>query len=63
MIYKVRGRRNELGISQKSLAKDLGITPQYLCKIEKGQVEPRRDLMQKIAEKLETTPQKLFFED
>lgn len=62
-IYKIRGRRNELGKSQKDVAKELGITPQYLCKIEKGLVEPRRDLMERIATLLDADVKDLFFND
>jgi Predicted transcriptional regulator with C-terminal CBS domains len=59
--YKLRGKRVEKGIKQGFLAKQLGITPQYLCQIEKGKVEPRRDLMIKIANALEEDVKNLFF--
>lgn len=45
------------------MAEKLGITPQYLCKIEKGEVEPRRNLMKKLSEELDTDVQELFFQD
>ena len=59
--YKLRGRRAELNIKQSDMAKDLGISPQYLNNIEKGKVEPRRDLMKKISEILKKSAEELFF--
>ncbi|ENZ03378.1 hypothetical protein HMPREF1092_00564 [Clostridium thermobutyricum] len=61
--FNVKSERVKQDIQQKDFAKELGITPQYLCLIEKGKVEPRRDLMIKIAKALDTTVQELFFTD
>lgn len=63
MRYKLRAKRVEMGFKQGEFARELGITPQYLCKIEKGQVEPRRDLILEISEKLGVTVQELFFQN
>jgi putative transcriptional regulator len=63
MNYKLKAKRVEKGIKQNEFARKLNITVQYLCKIEKGEVEPRRNLMIVIANELGTTPQQLFFED
>lgn len=63
MLYKLKGKRAEKGIKQSDLAEQLGITPQYLCRIEKGEVEPRRDLMIKISEVLGTDVKDLFFNE
>ncbi|MEQ8156670.1 MAG: helix-turn-helix transcriptional regulator [Clostridiaceae bacterium] len=61
--YKLKGIRVMKGIKQSDLAKQLGITPQYLNKIEKGNAEPRRDLMIKIAKILDCSVTELFFEE
>ena len=61
--FNVKSEWVKQDIQQKDFAKELGITPQYLCLIEKGKVEPRRDLMIKIAKALDTTVQELFFTD
>lgn len=61
MLYKLKAKRVEKGIKQGLLSKQLGITPQYLGKIEKGEVEPRRDLMIKIAKLLGEDVKELFF--
>ncbi|AVQ40503.1 XRE family transcriptional regulator [Clostridium botulinum] len=63
MKYKLQAKRVEKGIKQKDLAKQLGITQQYLCKLEKGKIEPRRNLMISISKILNTDVKKLFFED
>ncbi|WP_349818085.1 MULTISPECIES: helix-turn-helix transcriptional regulator [Clostridium] len=55
--------RIKKGFKQGMFAKQLGITPQYLRLIEKGAVEPRRDLMIKIAKALDTTVAELFFSE
>lgn len=61
MLYKLKAKRVEKGIKQGILSKQLGIMPQYLGRIEKGEVEPRRDLMKKIAELLGEDVKELFF--
>lgn len=60
-MYKLIAARTGRGIKQKELAKQLGITPQYLRLIEIGKVEPKRDLMIKIANALDENVTKLFF--
>lgn len=62
-MYKIKAIRVGLGIKQKDMAANLGITPQHLNNIEKCKVEPRRDLMIKIAELLNSDVQTLFFSD
>ena len=61
MLYKLAAKRVERGIRQGEFAKQLGITPQYLRLIEKGDVEPKVTLAFKIAKALETSVQELFF--
>ena len=48
------------GMSQKFLAKELGISSQGLLKIEKGIVNPRSNTVAKICEILCITPNQLF---
>lgn len=61
MYYKLKAKRVEKGIKQGELAKQLGITSQHLCKIEKGESFPRLDLMKKMSKFLEIPIQDLFF--
>ena len=61
MPYKLKGIRVNMGIQQQELAKKLGITPQYLNRIEKGLVDPRRSLMIEISKALDTSVVELFF--
>ncbi|MDO5518590.1 MAG: helix-turn-helix transcriptional regulator [Clostridium sp.] len=62
-MFKLKAERVNKGIKQKELAKELGITPQYLSSIENGKTEPRRDLMIKISKLLEISIQDLFFSE
>jgi Predicted transcriptional regulator with C-terminal CBS domains len=48
------------GISQKHLAKKLGMSPQGLCKIEKGIASPRAITLEKVMFALCITPNQLF---
>ena len=48
------------GISQKYLAETIGITSQGLLKIEKGQVSPKADTLEKIISVMSITPNQLF---
>lgn len=63
MNLRLKGKRVEKGIRQKDFAKLLGVTPQYIYMIENGRAEPRRDLMIKMAEILDSTVGELFFEE
>ncbi|MBV4439328.1 helix-turn-helix transcriptional regulator [Clostridium tyrobutyricum] len=63
MEYKLKAERVRKGIKQGELAKRLGITPQYLCKIEKGVADPRRELMLEIAHILQADVRELFFNE
>jgi putative transcriptional regulator len=58
---KVKGKRIENGIKQQDFAKMLGISKVTLVRIEKGEVEPRRDLMLRIANILGEDVKELFF--
>lgn len=62
-MYKLIAARTGRGIKQCDMAKQLGITPQYLRLIEIGKAEPKRDLMIRIANVLGESVTKLFFED
>ena len=48
------------GMSQKYLATRIGISPQGLLKIEKGQVSPKAETIEKIMAVLCITPNQLF---
>ncbi|MBV4420171.1 helix-turn-helix transcriptional regulator [Clostridium tyrobutyricum] len=60
MEYKLKAKRVEKGIKAGEFAKELGISPQYLCKIEKGSVEPKIKLALKICDLLGAEPKELF---
>lgn len=53
-------RRQELGLSQKALAELAATTQQHLSNIEKGGIEPRADLRQRLARALEIEHDELF---
>ena len=63
MLYKIAGRRVELGIKSGKFAKELGITPQYLRLIEKGETEPKVKLALKMCEILDLDPKEIFFSE
>ncbi len=48
----IRDARKKRGISQKRLAKTLGVTNVYLSYIENGKDKPSFRLMEKMADKL-----------
>ncbi|WP_170075072.1 helix-turn-helix transcriptional regulator [Paraclostridium dentum] len=59
----IKLKRIEKGIKQKDMAEMLEITPQYLRKIEKGDIDVRRSFMMKVSEILDTSIQELFFSE
>jgi transcriptional regulator with XRE-family HTH domain len=56
-IVAIRKKKN---ISQKSLAKAVGITPQSLLKIEKGHVNPKSETLEKIMQALDISANELY---
>lgn len=64
MEYKLRALRVGHGYKQGEFADLCGISRQYLLLLETKQAKnPSIELMKKIAELLEVSPQELFFED
>lgn len=59
--FNIRSERVKKDIKQGEFAKRIGVTPQYLRLIEIGEVDPRRSLMLKIANELNSSVQYLFF--
>ena len=56
----VRRQRNILGLTQEQLAQKVGISPNYLSKVERSVSSPTLDVIVKLAEGLEVTPMELF---
>ena len=64
MGLKIKLRRIELGIKQKDLANIVGVSQQYLGKLENGKViNPGKDLMIKISKALDAGVLELFFSE
>ena len=53
MGKKIRYYRTMEALGQGTLAEQIGITPQYLSKIEHGRARPSMDLVFRIADKLQ----------
>lgn len=53
--------RIKLRIKQQDLAKQVGISREYLRRIENDSANPSREIMIKIAAALNSTVQELFF--
>lgn len=52
-IHKLKAERVLKGIKQMDMAQKLGITPQYLSRIESGKVDIKLSTLKKIANILE----------
>ncbi|SHF17836.1 helix-turn-helix transcriptional regulator [Alkalibacter saccharofermentans] len=61
--YTIKAKRVERGIKQMDLSQSIGISQQYLSKIEKNAANPSRDLMIKIAKELDADIKDLFFNE
>ncbi|MEN8224258.1 MAG: helix-turn-helix domain-containing protein [Bacteroidota bacterium] len=48
----IKSRRNELGITQVHLAELAGVSPNTLYKLERGQINPSLDILNKILDVL-----------
>jgi len=56
---KVKGLRKKLGMTQKELAEQVGLTPSFISQLEKNLISPSLDSLLKLSEKLNTQP--IFF--
>lgn len=64
MVSKLKIRRIEMGIKQKDLAQQVGITPQYLLNLENGRAKnPSIKVMKSLSEALGCGVQEIFFDE
>ena len=62
MTTNLKMRRVQLGLKQKDVAEQAGITSQYLLDLEKGKAKnPSNDLMWKLSQILNSSVDELFF--
>lgn len=55
-------RRVELCLKQKTVAEKAGISVPYMAKLENGKIKnPSIEVMKRLADVLQSTPQELFF--
>ena len=60
MSLNIKEKREQLGISQKALAKKAGISQSFLCDIEQGRCKPSLATAIKIAKALKIKNIKFF---
>jgi transcriptional regulator with XRE-family HTH domain/KaiC/GvpD/RAD55 family RecA-like ATPase len=53
---KIRTLRKKLGMTQKELADQVGLTPSFISQLEKNLISPSLDSLFKLSEKLNTQP-------
>ena len=59
---RLKVRRAELNLKQKTVAAKADISPQYLFLLEHGKAKnPSIEVMKRLADVLQSTPQELFF--
>lgn len=58
----MREARRRLGLTQADLAKDIGVTRQTISQVESGDYNPTLHLCLKIAKRLDTDLNTLFWE-
>jgi len=56
----VRRLRSKKGLSQKALADTIGISVSYVSMLERGQLSPPLETVEKIARALKVTPAALL---
>ena len=61
MANRVKKFRLKQGLTQEELAAKLKISPGYLSKVERGEVDPSLKLAVRIAKSLRCTLNDLFF--
>ncbi len=53
---KIRSLRKKLGMTQKELAEQVGLTPSFISQLEKNLISPSLDSLLRLSEKLDTQP-------
>lgn len=53
---KIRRLRKKIGMTQKELAEQVGLTPSFISQLEKNLISPSLDSLLKLSEKLNTPP-------
>jgi transcriptional regulator with XRE-family HTH domain len=53
---KIRTLRKKLGMTQKELAEQVGLTPSFISQLEKNLISPSLDSLLKLSEKLNAQP-------
>ncbi len=53
---KIRTLRKKMGMTQKELAEQVGLTPSFISQLEKNLISPSLDSLLKLSEKLNTQP-------
>lgn len=56
----IKEKREQLGISQKALAENVGISQSFLCDIEQGRCKPSIDTAIKLAKALKVKDIRFF---
>lgn len=60
---KLKLKRVEKDLSQKEIAKELGISREVISKYEIGRSIPKPEVMKKLADYFEMTVDELFFKE
>jgi len=53
---KIHGLREKMGLTQKELAAQIGLTPSFISQLEKNLISPSLDSLLKLSERLNTPP-------
>ncbi|NWF93568.1 MAG: helix-turn-helix domain-containing protein [Syntrophaceae bacterium] len=53
---KIKALRKKIGMTQKELAEQVGLTPSFISQLEKNLISPSLDSLLKLSEKLNTQP-------
>lgn len=53
LVIRLREKRKELGLSQRAVARDIGVGHGHLCLIETGRVDPKLSTLRRMADRLE----------
>lgn len=62
-MFKIKQFRKYKGLSQITLANQIGITREYLSVLENGHKQPSISLLKRIAKELDTTVKALIVEE
>lgn len=62
-LARLRGRRVEMGYTQRKIAEEIGVSEYTYRLLEQGKIDPRASMVEKLCAKLQLSYDDFFYSD